>query len=76
MIDLMERLSVSVPDDLAQRIRRAAESQGAGLSAWLARAAEQQLLLERAAEVISAWEREHGTITDAELTQVERVWRD
>lgn len=72
----MERLSLSLPEDLAVRIRDAAHAEGASLSAWLAHAAESQLLLRNASKAIAAWEREHGEITDAELAAVERAWRE
>ena len=71
----MERLSLSLPEDLAVRIRAAALADGASLSAWLARAAESQLLLRNASKAIAAWEHEHGEITEAELAAVERAWR-
>ncbi len=72
----MERLSLSLPDDLAVRIRDAAHADGTTLSAWLAHAAESQLLLRNASGAIVAWEQEHGEITDAELAAVERAWRE
>ncbi len=72
----MERLSVSLPEDLALRIRNAALADGASLSAWLASAAESQLLLRNATKAIAAWEHEHGEITAAELAAVERAWRE
>lgn len=72
----MERLSVSLPDDLAARIRAAAHADGSTLSAWLARAAESRLLLRNASQAIAAWEDEHGEITQAELDAVERAWRE
>jgi hypothetical protein len=71
----MERLSLSLPEDLAVRIRDAARADGASLSAWLARAAESQLLLRNAARAIAGWELEHGEITAAELAAVERAWQ-
>ena len=72
----MERLSLSLPEDLAARIRDAAHADGATLSAWLARAAESRLLLRNASLAIADWEREHGDITDDELAAVERAWRE
>ncbi len=71
----MERLSLSLPDELAGRIRDAAQADGATLSAWLARAAESQLLLRNAAHAIAEWEHEHGAITEVEIASVERAWR-
>lgn len=75
MIMAMERLSVSLPEELAGRIREAANEDGSTLSAWLAHAAESQLLLRNARHAIAAWERDHGPIADAELAAVERAWR-
>lgn len=72
----MERLSLSLPEDLAARIRDAAHADGSTLSAWLVRAAESRLLLRNASQAIAAWESEHGEITEAELDAVERVWRE
>lgn len=72
----MERLSLSLPEDLAVRIRDAALADGASLSAWLAQAAESRLLLRNASKAIAEWEREHGEITEAELAAVERAWRE
>lgn len=72
----MERRSLSLPEDLAARIRGAARAEGATLSAWLARAAESRLLLRDASAAIAAWERERGEITEAGLEAVERAWRE
>ena len=71
----MERLSLSLPEDLAARIRDAAHADGSTLSGWLAQAAESRLLLRKASRAIADWEREHGEITEAELATVERAWR-
>lgn len=71
----MERLSLSLPEDLALRIRRAAEEDGSNISAWLSQAAETQLLLRNANRAIASWEAEHGRITDDELTQADLLWR-
>lgn len=71
----MARLSLSLPDELAGRIRDAAQADGDTLSAWLARAAKSQLLLRNAARAIAEWEHEQGAITDAEIASVERAWR-
>jgi hypothetical protein len=71
----MERLSLSLPTDLATRIRDAAQADGSTLSAWLTRAAESQLLLRNASQAIAAWEAENGEIGDEELATVERAWQ-
>jgi hypothetical protein len=72
----MERLSLSLPDELAARIRDAPQADGSTLSAWLARAAESRLLLRNAEQAIAEWEQGHGAITEAELAAVERAWRE
>ncbi|MBT9561026.1 MAG: hypothetical protein IV100_33690 [Myxococcales bacterium] len=72
----MERLSLSLSDDLAARIRAAANDDGETLSSWLARAAEARLLLRHAAAAIAHWEREHGEITEADVSAVESAWRE
>lgn len=74
--DRMERLSLSLPEDLAARIRDAAHADGSTLSAWLARAAESRLLLRNASQAIADWEREHGEITEADVAAMERAWRE
>lgn len=70
----MERLSISLPKDLAARVREAAQADGSTLSAFFVRAAESHLLCCQASQAIAAWEREHGEITEQELAEVERVW--
>ena len=76
MYDLaVKRLSRSLTENLAARMRQAARAEGTSLSEWLRRAAETQLLLRNAADVITAWEQEHGEITQAELAAVEAAWR-
>jgi len=71
----MEHLSVSIPEDLAVRIRDAAKQDGATLSAWLGQAAESKLLLRNARRAIADWEREHGEITEQEMAHVEHLWK-
>jgi hypothetical protein len=71
----MERLSLSLPEDLAARVRLAAQQEGASLSAWWIRAAETQLLLAAAGRHIAEWESEHGAIREEELRAVEAAWR-
>lgn len=69
----MERLSLSLPEDLAARIRDGAAAEGASVSAWLARAAESQLLSRNASNAIADWERDHSEIAESELAAVERA---
>lgn len=68
----IERLTVSLPDDLASAIRAAADADREAVSTWVADAARRRLAAEGLREVIAAWEREHGTITEAELAEARR----
>jgi len=55
----MEHVSLTLPAELVQKVRQAAEADGATLSSWLGRAVEAQLVLRGAAHAIAAWEREY-----------------
>lgn len=66
----VEKLSVSLPAEVAAEARAAAEAAGMTLSAWLAQAAEHRLKLAAADEAIRAYEAECGPITEAELAEV------
>ena len=72
----MERLSISVPDELASSIRAAANDEGSTLSAWIAHAAETQLKLAGARRLIAEWETEHGVITPEEVHRARHAWRE
>lgn len=71
----VRKLAVSLEDQLADDVQRAAESQTDGnVSAWLAEAARQRLRQMALAEAVSAYEAEHGVITVEELAEVRRQW--
>jgi hypothetical protein len=53
-------------------VRDAARKAGTGLSSWLAGAASARLRAEALDELLSAWEKKHGTLTAAELNHAER----
>jgi len=69
------RLSVSLPRELASKIRKAAARDRAAVSVWLADAAESKLLLVNARTAIGEYEKEHGEITEQELGRAERAWK-
>lgn len=52
----MTRLTITVPDDLADQIRRAA---GDNMSAWAAKSLREALLRQEA-QAVAVYEREHG----------------
>jgi len=69
----VERFAISFDAELARAVREAAGDEP--ISSWLARAAERRLRAEGLLSVVHEWEREHGTITAAELRAVERASR-
>lgn len=68
------KLSISMTEELARRIRQAAEQAGESVSAWLADAAERRLKLEAGRALLSEWEAEHGAISADELAHVRARW--
>lgn len=72
----VEKLSLSFDPILAERARKAAETTGRTLSGFVAEAVEVRLKLEEARALVEEWQREHGPITDRELSSVRSKWRD
>lgn len=70
----VEKLSVSFEPKLAKLIRKAALGAGLSLSAWLADAADRQLLVEEGRRALAEWESEHGEISRRELDEVAAKW--
>jgi hypothetical protein len=58
--------SVSLDDDVAQRVEQAADEDGVSFSAWLSAAAEDRLLLREGLRGVAAWEAEAGPLTPEE----------
>jgi hypothetical protein len=69
----VRKLSVALEESVAASASRAAQTAGVSLSAWLSRAAVQQLALERGRRAVVAWERDHGALTDEELRDADAV---
>lgn len=69
----VRKLSVALDESIAVSASRAAHTAGVSLSAWLSRAAEHELALERGRRGVSAWESEHGALTDEELREADEV---
>lgn len=69
----VRKLSVALDENVAISASRAAHTAGVSLSAWLSRAAEHELALERGRRAVSAWEREHGALTEDELQRADAV---
>jgi len=73
MVMTVRKLSVALDRSVADAAADAAEREGLSLSAWLSRAAERALVVERGLEAIRAWERDNGSLTDAELADADKV---
>lgn len=69
----VRKLSVALDEGVAASAARAAQTAGVSLSAWLSRAAEHELALERGRRAVTAWEREHGALTEAELRNADAL---
>src|SRR6476620_5519132 len=63
----VDRFSVTMPPDLGEGVRRAAERQGVSVSAWLSEAAADRLRNELLGVALDTWESEDGSFTAAEL---------
>ena len=63
----VKKLSVALDDNIAEQVARAADRAGMSVSAWLNHAAETELAIEAGLDAVREWERDHGSLTDAEL---------
>jgi len=63
----VDRLSVTMPPELGEAVRRAAARANMSVSAWLAEAAAQWVRNELLGAALDAWQAEDGPFTDAEL---------
>jgi hypothetical protein len=69
----VRKLSVALDPSVADAAAEAAEREGLSLSAWLSRAAERALVVGRGLDAVRAWERDNGSLTDAELADADKV---
>ncbi|MDP8984700.1 MAG: hypothetical protein M3N97_06570 [Pseudomonadota bacterium] len=67
----VDKISISFDAALGDQVRNAARKAGTGLSSWLAGAAAAKLRAEALEEFIGAWQKKHGILTAAELSQAE-----
>jgi hypothetical protein len=75
-----ERLTVTVDEELVKAGQDAvAEGRAESLSAWVNQALAERVIRDRRlaamADAVAAFEAEHGTITDAEITRQKRADR-
>jgi hypothetical protein len=69
----VRKLSIALDESVAVSASQAAHAAGVSLSAWLSRAAEHELALERGRRAVKTWEREHGVLTGTELREADAV---
>jgi Ribbon-helix-helix protein, copG family len=67
------KLTISLPEDLAETIRAEAEAEGTTVSAWLGERARRALLFAESRAALADYEAEHGKITDEERERA-RQW--
>lgn len=69
----MRKRSVAIEERLVRAGEAAARRAGLSFSAWISRAAEHALLVERGLRAVRDWEREHGRLTPEELAAADRL---
>ena len=69
----VRKLSIALDVGIAASASRAARAAGTSLSAWISRAAQHELALQRGLRAVEAWEHEHGALTTEELRQADAV---
>ena len=67
------KLTISLPEELAEAIRVEAEAAGSSVSGFIANELRRTHLLQERRTAIAEYEAEHGAITEAEREQV-RDW--
>ncbi len=76
----VSRLSISVPREVEDAIRTAAEAAGLPVSVWLARAAEQaaaeQAAIADGLAAVAEFEADDGALTDAERDEARQALID
>ena len=69
----VRKISVALEDSVAAAAVEAAARSGMSLSAWLNRAAENELALARGLAAVNEWEADHGALTEAELAAADEL---
>ncbi|MCJ7437379.1 MAG: hypothetical protein MUP97_06410 [Acidimicrobiia bacterium] len=67
------KLTISLPEDLAETIRGEAEAEGTTVSGWVAQRARRSFLQSERKAALAEYQAEHGPITEEEREQV-RAW--
>ena len=72
MSELAAKLSISVPSELAEAVRRRVGPRG--LSGFVARAIAHELEREQLAGLLDELEQEHGPVSKTALATARRAW--
>ncbi len=67
-----ERLTVSLPAEVARTIRAAAAEDAVSVSRWVVDSVEDRLLLRRMRDYLASYEADFGLITDEEIARTRR----
>ena len=67
------RLSISVPPEVEERIRAAAEAEGLPVSAWLSQVATHAATMQEGLRAMREYEDEHGAFTAKEHRWAEQA---
>lgn len=68
----MTKLTISLPEDLAETIRAEADAEGTTVSGYIAHELRRAHLLAEGRAALREYEAEHGAITEAEKEKVRR----
>jgi hypothetical protein len=68
----VKRLSISLDSELADLVQSRAEASSEAVSAWLAEAARRRVRQDELLAAVHDFEREHGVISEKELTASRR----
>lgn len=69
----MTKRSVSIEEDVAEAVERAADEDGVSFSAWMSDAARRQLRIREGLRGVEEWEGEAGSLTRDELAAGEAL---
>jgi hypothetical protein len=69
----MQKLSISMPPDLAEQVREAAREDGVSLSAFMSEAAEDAMRRRGMRVALEEWEAEFGAVTPEEAAATDNL---
>ncbi len=67
----VEKMSISMDAELAEKIRRAAEDDGLSVSAWIAKRVDREIRMRGIDRLLEEYQEEHGAFTEEEIRQAD-----